>query len=102
MEFSVSGNGFMTGPLPHSLPNASQIQTIEMSENLFTGSIPSQLGNCQDLAWLAVGWNRLGTQKPDDLSFITSLSNCTMLSYLDVGINYLRGELPNSLAISSC
>ncbi|KAK6935736.1 Serine-threonine/tyrosine-protein kinase, catalytic domain [Dillenia turbinata] len=85
------------GPIPNSLSNASNFQTIDLAENFFTGNIPTSFGLLQNLEWLNVWGNLIGAMAADDLRFVTPLTNCSKLQWLDFSYNQLGGELPNSL-----
>lgn len=92
----LGGNQF-TGPIPVSLSNASNLQTVEFDANNFIGSIPINLGKLQNLSWLSFSNNTLGTGV-NDMSFFTSLTNCSQLTNLDISINQFMGTLPNSIS----
>ncbi|XP_028115586.1 LRR receptor-like serine/threonine-protein kinase EFR [Camellia sinensis] len=63
-----------------------------------TGSVPMSFGNLQSLWWFNVLDNDLGSGRPDDLSFITSLTNCSQIEFLDIADNRFGGVLPSSIA----
>ncbi|THG22013.1 hypothetical protein TEA_003094 [Camellia sinensis var. sinensis] len=88
-------NNFFTGPIPDLLSNASQISRIDIPYNNFTGNVPMSFGNLQSLWWFNVLDNDLGSGRPDDLSFITSLTNCSQIEFLDIADNRFGGVLPS-------
>ncbi|CAL5424567.1 unnamed protein product [Camellia sinensis] len=88
-------NNFFTGPIPDLLSNASQISRIDIPYNNFTGSVPMSFGNLQSLWWFNVLDNDLGSGRPYDLSFITSLTNCSQIEFLDIADNRFGGVLPS-------
>ena len=57
------------------------------------GSVPTNLGNLQDLVVLSLAENHLGR----DLDFLTSLRNCSKMEELVLGGNQFEGVLPNSI-----
>ena len=59
--------------------------------------MPTNLGNLQDLLWLGLGRNNLGSNSSNDLDFLTSLTNCSKLEILDVSINLFGGVLSSSI-----
>ncbi|KAH7860473.1 hypothetical protein Vadar_013820 [Vaccinium darrowii] len=82
-----------TGMIPNSLVNASGLEGISFWDNEFTVPIPKDLGKLLHLQLVSLGNNRL----QDDLSFISSLTNCTNLQYIQCGGNLLRGSLTESI-----
>ncbi|THF99071.1 hypothetical protein TEA_007028 [Camellia sinensis var. sinensis] len=88
----------LSGLFPHSLYNLSSLELISLSFNKFTGSVPMSFGNLQSLWWFNVLDNDLGSGRPDDLSFITSLTNCSQIEFLDIADNRFGGVLPSSIA----
>nr|XP_043637035.1 probable LRR receptor-like serine/threonine-protein kinase At3g47570 [Erigeron canadensis] len=85
-----------TGPIPVSLSNASNLEELALGDNLFTGTVPS-FDRQTRLTWFAIGSNKLGNGKADNLNFVSSLGNCTNLTFLGFGANNLGGVLPKSL-----
>ncbi|CAN1143761.1 Probable LRR receptor-like serine/threonine-protein kinase At3g47570 [Linum perenne] len=49
------------------------------------------------LKWFGIAFNSLGSGKPNDLSFLSSLTNATNLISLDFGMNNFGGSLPQHL-----
>ncbi|XP_048326743.2 putative receptor-like protein kinase At3g47110 [Ziziphus jujuba] len=119
---AIGGNKF-SGSIPVSLSNASQLQMVDLALNNFVGPIPTNLGNLQDLFWLNLGENYLGSNSTSDWGFLKSLTNCsklekfsihesnfggvlpglignlsTQLDSLYLGGNYIHGNIPSSLA----
>ncbi|GFS29423.1 leucine-rich repeat protein kinase family protein [Actinidia rufa] len=93
----MGGNQF-SGTIPASLANASGLAVIDISMNAFTGEVPNNLGNLQHLERLNFGGNPLGTEKANDLEFLTSLTNCTNLRWLVSYRSHFSGVLPNLIA----
>ncbi|GAB4859961.1 hypothetical protein Ancab_011440 [Ancistrocladus abbreviatus] len=92
----LSSNNF-TGPIPASLSNASSLSDIDFSTNNFVGNVPTSLGYLQELSYLNLEENFLGSTESLDLGFITSLTNCSNLQLLSFESNRIEGQLPNSI-----
>ncbi|KAL5732828.1 hypothetical protein ACOSQ2_032520 [Xanthoceras sorbifolium] len=96
-RISVAENQF-TGRFPPSFSNASRIGALDLSVNKFFGPVPVDLGRrMNDLWWMNLGDNNLGTGDAGDLSFVDSLTNCTKLKALGLQLNGFGGVLPNSI-----
>ena len=83
--------------LTTALNNASQIQFLDLSLNLFHGSIPL-LGSMNKLITLSLGVNNLSSTTQQNLQVFNSLTNCTMLESLSLNHNKLSGDLPSSVS----
>lgn len=90
--FHICFNKF-TGPIPPSLHNVTNIESIRMSNNLHTGSVPPGLNRLHNLVMYNIGFNRIS----DTTSFIRDLTNCTKLQYIALDENLIEGSIPNSL-----
>ncbi|CAM0150525.1 unnamed protein product [Urochloa decumbens] len=77
----------LSGQIPRSIGNASQLKYIQLDYNKFEGTIPLEVGNLKDLEVLIVGNNQLGDKWGSDWELITSLSNCSKLLSLALGSN---------------
>ncbi|KAK9230176.1 hypothetical protein WN944_023143 [Citrus x changshan-huyou] len=95
--FIISGNN-LTGSLQDSLSNATNLQKLDINRNLFSGKVSINFGGLQNLSWLNLGKNNLGTRTANDLDFITLLTNCTKLEVLVLDSNRFGAVLPFSLA----
>ncbi|RVW27307.1 putative LRR receptor-like serine/threonine-protein kinase [Vitis vinifera] len=97
MVLFLAGNG-LSGKIPPSLSNYSQLTKIDIGNNLFTGPIPPSLGNLKFLQTLSLGENQLKVEpgRPE-LSFITALTNCRLLEEITMQNNPLGGIIPNSI-----
>ncbi|CAN1143748.1 Probable LRR receptor-like serine/threonine-protein kinase At3g47570 [Linum perenne] len=94
-QFDVGVNQF-TGSVPPSLSNASNLVQLGLCSNNFRGIMPSMAGS-NKLKWFGIAFNSLGSGKPNDLSFLSSLTNATNLISLDFGMNNFGGSLPQHL-----
>ncbi|CAN1306000.1 Probable LRR receptor-like serine/threonine-protein kinase At3g47570 [Linum perenne] len=94
-QFDVGVNQF-TGSVPPSLSNASNLVQLGLCSNNFRGIMPS-MASSNKLKWFGIAFNSLGSGKPNDLSFLSSLTNATNLISLDFGMNNFGGSLPEHL-----
>ncbi|XVF61746.1 hypothetical protein PTKIN_Ptkin08bG0155200 [Pterospermum kingtungense] len=99
---NLSGNHF-TGPIPLQgsrvnellvMPSYPQMESLDLSNNSLTDSLPSEIGNIARLKLLNLADNELSGQLPGELS---KLSN---LEYLDLSRNNFKGEIPDKLSTS--
>ncbi|KAL3830199.1 hypothetical protein ACJIZ3_019001 [Penstemon smallii] len=88
--FSVANNK-IDGTIPLSLCDASRIQVLDLSNNSFTGRIPSCLESESLKVW-NLSRNRLSGNIPDLFPLSCSLET------LDLSWNDLTGQVPKSLA----
>ncbi|KAL8155041.1 hypothetical protein AgCh_000429 [Apium graveolens] len=65
-EFYFGGNR-LTGPLPPSMTNMSNLVKFDISENNITGPIPYNLGSLPNIQWLSLGPNALGNNMQPDI-----------------------------------
>ncbi|CAN0926364.1 Probable LRR receptor-like serine/threonine-protein kinase At3g47570 [Linum grandiflorum] len=93
--FDVMSNQF-TGSIPHTLSNASNLVLLQLSDNNFTGSMPS-MEFCTKLTLFRISDNSLGSEKANDLSFLSSLTNATDLKQLEIHQNNFGGSLPQDI-----
>ncbi|XP_052135670.1 probable LRR receptor-like serine/threonine-protein kinase At3g47570 isoform X1 [Oryza glaberrima] len=91
-ELVIGGNQF-EGQIPNSLANASNLQTLDIRSNLFSGHIPS-LGLLSELKMLDLGTNML---QAGDWTFLSSLTNCPQLKSLSLDFNGFEGKIPISI-----
>ncbi|XP_058070342.1 probable LRR receptor-like serine/threonine-protein kinase At3g47570 [Magnolia sinica] len=98
LKIILLGVNAFTGPIPVSLANASGLIEIDFYSNYFSGPVPENLGRLQELSFLNLPENQLGSgEGDDDLGFITSLTNCSNLKGLILNANQLRGKLPATI-----
>jgi Leucine-rich repeat (LRR) protein len=81
----------LSGSIPASLGNLSNLEVLVLNYNQLSGSIPASLGNLSNLKFLVMESNQLSGSIPAELG---NLSN---LEYLWLGSNQLCGEIPLSL-----
>ncbi|KAK3409841.1 hypothetical protein EUGRSUZ_J01920, partial [Eucalyptus grandis] len=97
LQTLVLGDNQFTGPIPDSLSNASNLATIDIPLNNFSGRVQASFGRLQNLKWLNLLQNFLGSSTTDGLSFLADLANCSNLEMLDLQYNQFKGELPVSV-----
>ncbi|XP_062073808.1 receptor-like protein EIX2 [Humulus lupulus] len=91
VHLSLIHNNFF-GPIPMSIcQNLRSIESLDISKNNFSGSIPECLVSLSKLKSLIISYNQLSGPLPQSL---WSLSN---LLSLDISNNQLSGPLPQSL-----
>ncbi|KAI9070764.1 hypothetical protein K1719_047273 [Acacia pycnantha] len=95
-SFNV-GHNMLTGTIPPSLSNISQLQLFAIYENAFRGLVPISLGRLQNLGGFDISENNFGSKKGQDLDFLSSITNCSQLHALDISYNKFSGVLPSSI-----
>ncbi|XP_057488821.1 putative receptor-like protein kinase At3g47110 [Actinidia eriantha] len=96
IEFlNISDNQF-TGSIPVSMSNASKLHYLITVQNKLTGKVPN-FERLQNLEWLSISDNQLGSREAGDLSFLSSLTNATNLQVLGANMNNFGGILPESI-----
>ncbi|CAI9767746.1 unnamed protein product [Fraxinus pennsylvanica] len=86
----LSGNNF-TGKIPTLVGNCSNLNTILLNENGFSGSIPAQLFTSREIVQIDLGYNLLTGIIPPEVG------QCNSLEYLGLNNNFLNGEIPVEL-----
>ncbi|KAI3888370.1 hypothetical protein MKW92_006686 [Papaver armeniacum] len=93
-RFASLSSNQLSGPIPHSfcsnkaLEMRISLRTLDLSNNILSGSIPSSLGNCSSLFFLHLGINNLTGYVPNELAQ-------TNIMYLLLHHNLLGGTFPN-------
>ncbi|GFY84500.1 leucine-rich repeat protein kinase family protein [Actinidia rufa] len=118
IEFlNISDNQFI-GSIPVSMSNASKLHYLVTVQNKLTGKVPNFERLLQNLDWLSISDNQLGSGEAGDLSFSLVFDKCHQLTdnnrisgsiqpgianilnlqslYIQ-GINNLQGSIPSSL-----
>ena len=85
------GDNELTGSIPSSLGNLTNLQSLGLSENQLTGSIPPSLGSLTNLQSLQLFENQLTGSIPASLGSLTNLQS------LGLSGNQLTGSIPSSL-----
>ena len=82
----------LSGSLPASLGNLSNLTTLRLEYNHLSGNIPTDLGKLTNLTHLYLAGNQLSGSIP------TQLGSLTNLTYLQLSDNQLSGSIPTQLA----
>ncbi|XP_019160118.1 PREDICTED: receptor-like protein kinase 2 [Ipomoea nil] len=100
-ELILSQNQF-TGTIPSCISNASQLIKLDLGTNMFSGHVPSEIENLQQLEYFNIQYNQI-TNEPsaNELSLLTSLSKCKNLKMVGLSGNPFNTVLPNLLGIGN-
>ncbi|KAJ8761358.1 hypothetical protein K2173_001487 [Erythroxylum novogranatense] len=93
VALDISNNSF-SGELPSELEIGSlfQLQLLNLTDNQLTGSIPSSVFNISSLKAISLASNNLSGSLPQDLCY-----NLPMLEELVIPFNKLSGQIPTSI-----
>ncbi|KAI7997328.1 Receptor-like protein kinase [Camellia lanceoleosa] len=69
----------------------TQLKSIDFSNNGFTGSIPSELGNCSLIEYLELSQNKFTGDIPENFG------NLLNLRFINLYSNFMKGSIPESL-----
>lgn len=95
LQTLILNNNLISGTLPLSIANCTNLLWVSLSNNRLTGEIPSGIGNLVNLAVLQMALNSLTGEIPK------ALGNCRSLIWLDLFSNNLTGPIPLELANNS-
>jgi len=87
-------NNNISGRIPATFSNLSQITLLDLSVNYLEGEVPEELGKL-NLEILYLHSNNLVSNS--SLSFLTALTNCSFLKKLHLGSCFFSGSLPASI-----
>ncbi|KAK9913942.1 hypothetical protein M0R45_037741 [Rubus argutus] len=93
-SIDLSANA-ISGEIPEELTDLIGLRALNLSENLLTGRIPSQIGNMGQLESIDLSMNRLHGEIP------ASMTRMTSLSHLNLSHNNLTGRIPKSTQLQS-
>ena len=91
-ELDLSENR-LSGTIPDALGNLASLEVLDLSDNRFSGEIPSSLGSLENLYAIDLRNNRLEGQIPDKLAELPNLEEL----YLSGGRNEFMGCIPAAL-----
>ncbi|KAI8555734.1 hypothetical protein RHMOL_Rhmol05G0198000 [Rhododendron molle] len=86
----LSNNKGLTGTLPQSIGNLTNLSTLMLIGCSFFGLIPDSIGSLQQLTYLSLNSNNFSGPIPN------SIGNLNNLVWLDVTANQLNGTIPIS------
>ncbi|XP_021764898.1 protein BRASSINOSTEROID INSENSITIVE 1-like [Chenopodium quinoa] len=89
-ELDLSNN-LLSGKLPNCLMKMQFLQYLHLENNKFSGNIPTSIGDLLELQYLHLQNNNFSGEFPE------SMLNCINLIFLDVGYNSLTGYIPPSI-----
>ena len=81
-------NNFFSGWIPGSLANLTQLIRLGLSRNTFSGELPASIGSLSSLEELYLDNNNLQGSIPESFNGLVSLKR------LEIQSNHLSGELP--------
>ncbi|KAM0004780.1 putative protein kinase RLK-Pelle-LRR-XI-1 family [Helianthus debilis subsp. tardiflorus] len=108
-------NNKLTGFIPATVSNCSQLVSLDLSFNYFTGKIPESFRYLSKLQDLIIWMNLLTGEIPEELTYVQTLenlildfnyltgsiparlSNCTNLNWISLSSNKMVGEIPAAL-----
>ncbi|PON98793.1 hypothetical protein TorRG33x02_054080, partial [Trema orientale] len=91
LEVMVLSQNILTGPIPKEVIGLSSLsQALNLSGNLLTGSLDTDVGKLVNLGYLDISNNRLFGEIPE------AIGRCRMLEYLSLGGNLFQGSIPQS------
>ncbi|KAL5099774.1 hypothetical protein RYX36_004101 [Vicia faba] len=96
-SFSVWRNN-LTGGISSFIGNLSSLARFSCDDNNIQGDIPRQvpsLGRLENLHFLNLEGNNLGSNSTKDLEFFKTLTNCSVLYEFSICCNNFGGILPN-------
>ncbi|KAL5543480.1 hypothetical protein UlMin_007264 [Ulmus minor] len=81
-------NNNLTGSLPSSIANCTDLKVLDLKKNNFSGKIPESLGQLEFLEILHLGDNKLSGEIPH------TFRNLSRIETMDLGNNRLTGKIP--------
>ncbi|KAK2639186.1 hypothetical protein Ddye_026981 [Dipteronia dyeriana] len=93
-SIDLSNNNF-SGEIPTEVTNLEALQTLNLSHNFFSGKIPESIGAMGSLESVDLSSNQFSGKIPK------SISSLTLLSHLNLSDNNLIGKIPSSTQLQS-
>ncbi|CAN6545272.1 unnamed protein product [Malus baccata var. baccata] len=91
VELSLDTNLFIGQILPSLVSNWTELVSLLLQHNSFSGTISAETGQLRQLQYLSLYSNEFSGEIPQ------SLGNLSQLQILDLSNNHLTGEIPQSL-----
>lgn len=95
LQTLILNHNLISGHLPESLANCTNLIWVSLSSNRLTGPIPLSIGNLVNLAILQLGNNSITGPVPP------GIGNCKSLIWLDLNSNNMSGLIPSEVADGS-
>ncbi|KAL5977372.1 LRR receptor-like serine/threonine-protein kinase ghr1 [Asimina triloba] len=90
VKLSMSNNS-ITGKIPSNIGGLGKLEYLDISDNLFSSTIPPEIGKLVSLRNLSLAGNNFSGSLPDSIGGLASIQS------LDLSLNLLSGALPSSL-----
>ncbi|XVF23081.1 hypothetical protein REPUB_Repub13aG0007200 [Reevesia pubescens] len=90
VKLSMSNNS-IAGVIPDNIGDFKSLEFLDVSNNLFSSSLPPSIGKLGSLRNLSLAGNNFSGSIPDTISGLASIQS------LDLSRNFLSGSLPTSL-----
>ena len=81
----------LTGSIPPEIGYLTNLTYLYLNNNQLTGEIPSEIGNLSNLTYLSLRSNQLTGSIPSEIG------NLTNLNFLYLGSNGLTGSIPSEI-----
>ncbi|KAG2391074.1 Receptor-like protein [Vigna angularis] len=81
-------NNMFEGEIPTVIGELHSLKGLNLSHNRITGIIPLSMGNLSNLEWLDLSWNQLKGEIP------MALTNLNFLAVLNLSQNQFKGMIP--------
>jgi len=91
LEYLNLGSNLLTGEIPESITRMHNLMLLSVSNNDLSSPIPTQIGMLRGLQRLRLHGNKLFGSIPD------STGNLTLLEYIDLADNQLNSSIPACL-----
>ncbi|RCV26888.1 hypothetical protein SETIT_5G281400v2 [Setaria italica] len=92
LQYFIADYNMITGSIPSTLANLSNMLVISLGGNNLSGKIPTTISAMKNLQELNLSSNSLSGTIPAEISRLTSLV------YLNLGGNKLSGSIPSSVS----
>ncbi|CAO2146973.1 unnamed protein product [Urochloa humidicola] len=91
MYLDLSNNSF-SGRIPSSMQKCTELQALDLSRNMFSGRMPDWIGKFMRLQFLRLSHNMFFGNIP------INITNLQCLQYMDIANNSISGSLPRDLS----